>query len=54
MPPLLAAFTLIYLMSMALLIGAELNEIVARRAGVVQQSRTRASGKVTLRRVFRR
>ena len=34
----LAAFTLVYLMSLVLLLGAEINEIVSRRAGVVQQA----------------
>ena len=34
----LAAFTLVYLMSLALLVGAEINEIVSRRADVVQQT----------------
>lgn len=51
---LLAAFTLVYLMSMALLIGAEINEILARRAGVVQRGRARPAAAFTLRRPFRR
>lgn len=34
----LLGFTLLYLMNISLLLGAELNEILARRAGVVQQS----------------
>jgi membrane protein len=33
----LAVFTLIYLVNYSLLVGAELNEILARRAGVVQE-----------------
>ena len=33
----LLGFTLLYLVNIALLLGAELNDIVARRAGVVQQ-----------------
>ncbi len=34
----LAAFTLVYLMSLTLLVGAEVNEILSRRAGVVQRA----------------
>ena len=45
---LLAAFTLVYLLALALLVGAEINEIIARRAGVVQQAESRP--RFTLRR----
>jgi membrane protein len=34
----LLALTLMYLLSVVLLVGAELNDVLARRAGVVQQS----------------
>ncbi len=34
----LAAFTLVYLLSLSLLVGAEINDVIARRAGVVQQA----------------
>ena len=46
----LAAFTLIYLMSLVLLMGAEVNEIVARRAGVIQQAPSRPTRASTRRR----
>ena len=50
----LAAFTLVYLMNLALLIGAEINEIISRRAGVVQSAATATHVKVILRTRFRR
>jgi membrane protein len=50
----LAAFSLVYLMSLTLLIGAEINEIVSRRAGVIQQAGATPRGAISLRNGFRR
>lgn len=50
----IAAFSLVYLMSLALLVGAEINEIISRRAGVIQQAGAVPRRVLTLRIWFRR
>lgn len=48
----LLALTLMYLLSIVLLLGAELNDVLARRAGIVQQPRSVRAGAESLRQGF--
>lgn len=48
----LLALSLMYVLSIVLLIGAELNDVIARRAGVVQQPRSVRAGASSVRNAF--